>query len=389
MAKRTAADILAEMDTISRADDLDVAAYEAAETELAAVNKADEIVKRQAAYKSVNVNVLPTVNGNVVAEDDHVNRAFDTYMRTGRADNTIQRAQSEGVGSGGGFLVPEGFRSIIIERLKAFGGVQGGASGITTASGQPLPWPTNDDTSNLGAIAAENAGLGSGADLVLGTKMLGSYTYTSNGTGNAALKVPYELIQDSAFDLGGFVGRKLAERISRKLAVDLVLGTGASEPTGLLSTAGGLSTAASTAAVAPTYAELLTIVHSVDPAYRAGASWVFNDTYLKTLRGIVDTTGRPLLWDTGTNLTMDLRGGATFMGFPVIVDQACPNAASGTTFGYFGDLDKTFIVRTVRDISLVTLMEKYAENRQVGYMAWARFDSVVQDVNAGVLLKVT
>lgn len=382
--KRTAAEILAEMETISRADVLDVDAYEALEGELQATNKADEIVKRQAAYKSVNVNI-PAVQATAAQGDDEVSRAFDQYMRTGRADNTIQRAQGEGSAAAGGFLVPEGFRATIIERLKAFGGVMGGSDGITTNSGQPLPWPTNDDTANVGAIAAENAGLGSGADLVFGTKILGSYTYTSNGTGNAALKVPYELIQDSAFDLGGFVGRKLAMRIARKLATDLVTGSGSGEPTGLLSVAGGLSTGATSVAATPTYAELLSIVHSLDPAYRAGASWVFNDSYLKRLRGIVDTTGRPLLWDTATNLTMDLRGGQTLLGFPVIVDQACPDAATTVKSGFFGDLNKAFIVRTVRDVSLVTLMEKYAENRQVGYMAWARFDSAVQDVNAGVL----
>lgn len=387
MSKRTAADVLAEMDTISRADDLDVAAYEALEGELGQINKADEIVKRQAAYKSVNVNVLPTATGANSTGDDEVSRAFDQYMRTGRADNTIQRAQGEGTSAAGGFLVPEGFRATIIEAMKAFGGVQGGADSISTSSGQPLPWPTNDDTANVGAIAAENAGLGSGADLVFGTKILGAYTYTSNGTGNAALKVPYELIQDSAFDLGGFVGRKLAERIQRKVAVDLVVGSGSGEPTGLLSTAGGLSqTAALSSNTAPTYADLLTIVHSVDPAYRDDAVWVFNDAFLKTLRGVVDTTGRPLLWNNTNDLTNSLKGQQTLLGFPVIIDQACPTPSVSNSYGFFGNLRKAFIVRTVRDISLVTLMEKYAENRQVGYMAWARFDAAVQDTSAGKIL---
>lgn len=387
MAKRTAAEILGEMETISRADDLDVEAYEALEGELATTNKADEIVKRQAAYKSVNVNVLPVVTGDV-SRDDTVERAFDQYLRTGRASDVIERAQGEASAAAGGFLVPEGFRATIIDRLKAFGGVQAGASGLTTSSGQPLPWPTNDDTSNVGSIVAESANLAAGADLVFGTKILGAYTYTSNGTSTAALKVPYELIQDSAFDLGGYIGEKLAMRIHRKLATDLVTGSGSGEPTGLLSTAGGLPASTSISSnSAVTYADLLAIVHNVDPAYRAGATWVFNDAYLKQLRGIVDTTGRPLLWDTGTNLSMDLRGGQTLLGFPVIIDQACPDPSASNNFGFFGDLKRAFLVRTVRDVSLVTLMEKYAENRQVGYMAWARFDSVVQDVNAGVVMR--
>jgi predicted phage gp36 major capsid-like protein len=34
----------------------------------------------------------------------------------------------------------------------------------------------------------------------------------------------------------------------------------------------------------------------------------------------------------------------------------------------------------------VTLNELYAPNGQVGYMAWARADGMVQDTNAGVLM---
>lgn len=361
------------------------ARYAELEEKLRVAKQSQEIMRRHAAYTHI---AAPAVASGAVQGDDVMARAFDQYLRTGRANGDIQRAQGEGVGSAGGYLVPEGFRATIIEKMKAFGGLQGVSDGISTDSGQPLPWPTNDDTSNLGAVTAESAGLSSGADLVFGTKMLGAYTYTSNGAGNAALKVPYELLQDSAFDLSGFVGRKLAERIQRKLATDLVNGTGAGEPTGLLSAAGGLSSATATSAATPTYAELLTIVHSVDPAYRANARWVFNDAYLKALRGITDSTGRPLLWDAATNLSMDLRGETTLLGFPVTIDQACPNAASGVKFGFFGDTSKAFIVRSVKDVSLVTLMEKYAENRQVGYMAWARFDSAVQDTAAGVLLTV-
>ena len=382
-------EIVSRMSAITASGDVlsdeQIAEYEGLEKDLARVNASDAVLQRQAAYKAARPIVVPVAEG-VQVERSEADGVFDAYLRTGRADSTLQRAQGEGVAAAGGFLVPEGFRATIIERLKAFGGVQAGSDAISTDSGQPLPWPTNDDTSNLGAITAESASLPSGADLVFGTKMLGAYPYTSNGTGNAALKVPYELLQDSAFDLAGFVGRKLGERIARKLATDLVNGTGAGEPTGLLSTAGGLSQGTQWSSnTTPTYNDLVAMVHDVDPAYRAGATWVFNDATLKIIRQMKDTTNRPLLWDYGMNASLALTG-MTLLGFPVIIDQACPSPSSGNSFGFFGDLKQAFIVRTVKDLSLVTLMEKYAENRQVGYMAWARFDSVVQNVNAGTLL---
>lgn len=360
-----------------------VTRYEALEVELQGARAASEALKRHAAYTAVSAPAVAQGDGPA---DDQMNRAFDGYLRGGRPEY-LTRAQGEGTSSAGGFLVPEGFRAVIIDKMKAFGGIQGAADSISTATGQPLPWITNDDTGNVGAITAENANLSGGADLVFGTKTLGAYTYTSQGTGGAALKVPYELLQDSAFDLQGYIGGKLATRIQRKLATDFATGSGSGEPLGLINSTNGLSqSAALSSNTAPTYADFLAIVHALDPAYRDGAKWVFNDTFLKAIRGVVDTTGRPLLWNTGNDLTMDLKGQQTLLGFPVVIDQACPTPSVSNTYGFFGDVAKAFIVRSVKDVSLVVLNEKYAENRQVGYMAWARFDSAVQDTSAGITL---
>lgn len=379
-------EIVAEMTAIAAAGDEladeQIARYEELEGLLKRSDRAAEIIKRQAAY------VTPQIVTGDGQEDPDVARAFASVLRTGRDETgLIQRAQSEGVGSAGGFMVPEGFRAMIIERLKAFGGVMAGATNITTATGNPLPWVTNDDTSNVGALTAEGGALGTGADLVLGTKMLGAYKYTSNGASGLPLKVSWELAQDSAFDLPSFVARKLGMRIARKVAVDLVTGTGAGEPEGLLSTAGGISTGTQFSSnTAPTYADILNQIHSLDPAYRENAVWVFNDNVLKLVRKITDGNSRPIFWNQLNDLSDGLKG-QTLMGYPVIIDQACPDPASGNSFGFFGNLSETYVVRQVKDVSLVVLNELYAPTGQVGYMAWARLDAAVQDKNAGILLK--
>ncbi len=378
-------EIVAEMTAIAATEDVlaeeQVNRYEELEGLLKAADRSAEIIKRQAAYST------PRVVTGTADEDPAIMRAFADVLRTGRDETgLITRAQSEGVGSAGGFMVPEGFRAIIIERLKAFGGVMNGATNITTATGNPLPWVTNDDVSNVGARVDEGAALGSGADLVLGTKMLGAYKYTSNGASSLPLKVSWELAQDSAFDLPSFVARKLGMRIARKVATDLVLGTGANEPEGLLSTAGGItqSTAFSSNS-APTYADFLGVVHALDPAYRDSAVWVFNDKTLKLIRGIVDGNQRPIFWNQLNDFS-DVSKGATLLGYPVIIDQACPDPSGSNNFGFFGNLSETYVVRSVKDVSLVVLNELYATTGQVGYMAWARIDACVQDKNAGVLM---
>src|SRR5690606_291525 len=112
-----------------------------------------------------------------VKTDDTLERAFDHYLRTGRenADITELRAQGVGTDAAGGFTVPETMLTKITERMKAFGGLAEHVETITTDSGEPIRWPTLDDTSNTGVIAAEGtAPATGGADLVFGEKTLGA-----------------------------------------------------------------------------------------------------------------------------------------------------------------------------------------------------------------------
>jgi HK97 family phage major capsid protein len=110
---------------------------------------------------------------------------------------------------------------------KSFGGFA--AEVETLDTGTARRWSTRavDDTANLGGITAESAAITSGADLVFGTVTLGAYKYTSAGAGsNLPLRVPVELLQDSAFDVESLVARKLGERIARAQAAHWVTGTG-------------------------------------------------------------------------------------------------------------------------------------------------------------------
>ena len=91
--------------------------------------------------------------------------------------------------------------------MKYFGPMLNKAELITTDTGANLQWPTNDDTSNVGAILAENT-QASSQDLTLGTASLDAYMYTSK-----LVLVSYQLLQDSAFDFEAYLTRKLGERL--------------------------------------------------------------------------------------------------------------------------------------------------------------------------------
>jgi HK97 family phage major capsid protein len=356
------------------------------EADLVVARKSEEIVKRAAAYRTVTTNKVTKLGTK--EEGDTYSRAFESYLRTGKPNqDLISRAQGEGTGSAGGFLVPDEWRDLIVEKLKNFGGLMNAAEKLNTSDGRPLTWLTNDDTAADGAeITPEHALWDTGRDLAFATRSLGAYKYTTVGASSLPLKVSFELLQDSAFDLRGFIAKKFAQRIARKLADDLVNGTGVNEPQGIISTQGGLTSLTARAAAAPTYAELLAIVHGIDPDYREGASWLMNDATLALVRGVLDGSNRPLLWNTSDDLSGSLKG-LTLLGYPVVVDQAMPTSTDASTNKsiVFGNLSDAYVVREVKAFEMITLNELFAQNGQVGFMGWARYDGMVQDPNAAVI----
>lgn len=355
--------------------------YEEIEGKLTAARRAKEIRSRHDAYKAT---VRSDLHVNVAgADEDREDRAFEAWMRSGGRYDPPElaeyRAQSEGTNTAGGYLVPQGFRRKLVERMKAFGGIANAAEEITTTEGNLLPYPTVDDTGNVGEIVAEGGTFAAGADLVFAQRTLSAYKYMAGGAGNLPLKVSWELLQDSAFDVSSFVARKLGERIARVQATHFATGTGSGQPQGIvtpITTSGTIGTLA--------LADLVATILFLDPAYRAGASWLMNDATYGTVMGLNDSTGRPLLTGVNDGITGALTQ-PRLLGYPVIIDQAMPAKATGAKFLAFGNIAETYVVRRVKDVTLVTLNELYAANGQTGFMAWARADGAVQNPNAIVV----
>ncbi len=362
--------------------DDEVARYEALEGRMSAMKRSEEIRKRNAAYRDAAPGQILHVA--TAKKDDGLERAFGAFIRTGIPNQDIVqlRAQGEGTGSTGGYMVPEGFRNKLVERMKAFGGVANDAETITTETGQDLPWPTVDDTSNTGEIVAEGNTFSSGADLVFGSASLGAFKYMAGGGSSLPLRVSVELLQDAAFDVEGLISRKLGERLARIQATHIASGTGVSQPLGILT---GLTPVGNAANTGLTYNDMLTYLHSVDPAYReSGCRWVFNDKTLSLIQQIKDTNNRPIFRSLDADLSTDA-GGGTLLGYPVTIDQSFPDlvANSGTTiWGVFGNVSEGYVIRRVRDMQLIVNPWTRASNGQVEYTAWARMDATQQNTFA-------
>lgn len=254
------------------------------------------------------------------------------------------------------------------EALLAFGGMRARSTIIRSSTGAALPIPTVNDTSNKGAILAENTQV-SQQDVAFNQLTLNSFKYSSK-----MILVSVELMQDSSVNLAEFLGRALGTRIGRILNDHFTTGTGSGEPNGLLNatTASGTQLAAQT----PTYAELVAVQHSVDPEYRTNAAWMFHDSMLAEIKKMVDaSTGRPIWLPSMIGGEPD-----TILGDPYVINQSMAAAAgsgAGKSIAY-GDLSK-YIIRDVRDITLLRLDERFADYHQVAFLAFSRHDGDLLD----------
>lgn len=293
------------------------------------------------------------------------------YMqRLQNPDPGVQAALTTGTGSSGGFTIPEGFRMTLEEALLAYGGGMTDPAVVDvlrTSTGNPYMMPTDNDTAQKGERIAENTQINE-QDVVFGQLQIDAWLYSSK-----LVRVPLTLMQDSAFDLNAYLGRKLGERIGRILADELTVGAGtAGIPNGIVTASTLGKTAAAVAAV--TYPELVDLEHSVDPSYRAqDAKWMFHDLTLAALKKLLDDQSRPL-WTPG----MAFNAPDRILSYPYVINQSMPQLATGEKTILFGNFKK-YMTRITRDVTLLRLTERYADYLQVGFTAFARADGELLD----------
>lgn len=343
---------------------------------------------RHAAYNTV---VIPAGRPSASRRpQDTAEKAFVAYLRTGRPNADLsapQNAQGTDTGPGGGYLVPDGFRDKLVDRMKAFGGLANVVDQVVTTTGENLLWPTIDDTGNVGEVVDEGGTFSGGADLVFGEENLGAYQYMAGGAGGVPIRLSQRLVQDAAVDVEGIVSKKLGMRLARIQATHWVTGTGVKQPQGITTGKTGIEIAVNTAV---TYVDLVKFTHSVDPAYREGGNcrWAFNDASLEVLESIEDDNGRPIL-KSSTDGASSSPSGPLILGYPFTIDQAFPdiNKSSNTVnWGVFGDLEAAYVLRRVLDVAIIVNPWTRAQYGQLEYSAIAWADGIQQDASAYVAL---
>lgn len=390
-------DILERTDNDPQGQDLETynRLDEALDREDAAIERIEKNQNRDKNYNQVDRRgVVPAgdVDGEPKDEDEAAYRAaWSEFLRDGTQDmdpesrkilntrrsNLPKNAAGVGTGSSGGYAVPPEFREQFVQTMKYFGPMLDEAEVITTETGANMPWPTNDDTGNVGAILAENTQV-TEQDVTLGQASIDAYMYTSK-----LVRVSFQLMQDMpSFD--SWLIARLGERIGRILNAHFTTGTGSSQPNGIVT--GGTVGVTGTGSFATTGVlgtaggdNLIDLVEALDPAYGASNNLKFmgHQGVRKAARKLKDSQGR-YMWE------VSLQNGVpdSLLGYPFVInnDMAAPAASSKSLL--FGDIRAAYLARIVKELTTLRLTERYADFLQVGFLLFERADGEVQNANA-------
>jgi len=351
--------------------------------------RADRLEKADAALRAaeaVDVSKRPVAEGRSAPAVDQgseisYRKAFFTMIANGGVeglDSEVRsvlrqsevRTQTAGTNSAGGFTVPTELASFIDKAMIATGPMYNSDlfTVINTTGGNPFNIPTVNDTAVTAEAHTEGGTVtdDAGKDVTFAQKSLGAFAFDTEW-----VRWSYELANDSIFNVESLLGERLGRIANSKLTT----GSGSSDVEGIVTNSALGKTAAAVAAV--TADEIIDLIHSVDPAYRASPSTaiMMNDSTLSAVRKLKDGNGN-YLWAMG-----NYQAGIpqNLLGYNVVVNQAMDSLATAKKVMLFGDMSK-FYVRKAGAPSLFVAKERFAPD--YGILGYVRFDGVLGNAAA-------
>lgn len=293
-----------------------------------------------------------------------------------RAESTTAQV---GTDADGGHLVPETLAAEVIRSTKAYGPMNdpGVARQINTAMGEPLTFPTVNDTGNKGVWIAEHT------DAASKKVTWGDITVNAHKGSTDFFAVTREIMQDSVINFQRELTSLMGERVGRLLNEGFTKGDGSGKPTGLVNTIGAVAAQVQNVGTAVNidFVDLLNLVAKVDPSYRGPGRFMFNSATETALLSVQDGDDR-FLWQP--DIAAGTRG--RILGYPYMINQDMDNYnVANKDAVIFGDFSK-FLIRRVRGLAIRRLDELLAKSDQVAFLGFFRVDSKVLDSRAFAVL---
>ncbi|MEM8656957.1 MAG: phage major capsid protein [Pseudomonadota bacterium] len=331
----------------------------------------------------------PALSAQAELELPH-KKAFGAYLRSGDDDGLRHleiegKALSSGVAADGGYLVDP----VTAETIS---GVLRNASSIRAIANVVAVEATAYD------VLVDHTDIGSGwasetaASTETGTPQIERVSIPLHEL-SALPKASQRLLDDSAFDVEGWLAERIADKFSRAEGGAFIAGDGVDKPRGFLdyTSVDNAAWAWGNIGYVPTGAvgdfsatepadAIVDLVYSLGARYRANATFVMNSKTAGAVRKMKDADGRSL-WSDG------LAAGepARLMGYPVLISEDMPDIDGDATAIAFGDFNAGYTIAERPDLRI--LRDPFSAKPHVLFYATKRVGGDVSDFAAIKLLK--
>ncbi|WP_323779497.1 phage major capsid protein [Leisingera sp.] len=314
-------------------------------------------------------------------------KAFNAYLRSGDDDGLRGlelegKAMSTAVGGDGGYLVDPQTAEIVKSVLNSSASIRAVASVVHVEASS---YDVLIDHSEMGAGWATEAGPAAET----GTGSIDRITIALHEL-SALPKASQRLLDDSAFDIEGWLAGRIADKFARSEAEAFINGDGIDKPKGFLfhpvASNGSWSwgnlgyVASGTDAEVGSGDAIIDLVYALGAEYRANATFILNSKTAGMLRKLKDADGR-FLWSDG------LAAGepARLMGYPVLIAEDMPDPGSNSYSIAFGDFRAGYTIAERPDLRV--LRDPFSAKPHVLFYATKRVGGDVSDFAAIKLMK--
>ena len=234
--------------------------------------------------------------------------------------------------------------------------------------------PVDNDEGTLTVDWAEEF-----TDLVSGNVKLTSIELKGYLAGVLA-KISRSLINNTDFDIVGFVEAKIARKIAKFIEKQFLYGT--TDKAEGLSKIGEDMTVTTEAATAITPDELMDVQDLVPDQYQPNARWIMHRATRNVIRKFKDKEGDYML-----NRDLTAKWGYMLLGKEVYTSNNMEKIAAGKTVIFYGDFSG-LAAKLVESGQIEVLREKYATQHALGLCAWLEFDCKIADTEKIAQLKM-
>lgn len=317
-------------------------------------------------------------------------KAFAAYLRSGDDDGlrnlTVEeKALSTAVAADGGYLVDPQTAAQIIGVLRSSASIRT-ISNVVTVEASAFDVLV-DHTDTGAGWATESAERGETSTPQVDRISIPLHELS------ALPKASQRLLDDSAFDVEGWLAQRIADKFSRAEAAAFIAGDGIDKPTGVLNypkvdndlwawgSLGYVPTGAAGDFLASEPADaIVDLVYSLGARYRANATFVMNSKTAGAVRKMKDADGR-FLWSDGLAAAEPAR----LMGYPVLISEDMPDIGPDTFAIAYGDFRAGYTVAERPDLRI--LRDPFSAKPHVLFYATKRIGGDVSDFAAIKLLK--